>query len=379
VKALRLCYVAPAASVTTRRWVEWFAARGHETTVVTVEPAGEGEHSRFRQIDVSVAGRLRKLCRLRSAVRMAGVIRRLKPDVVHVHYAKGLAWGLLLTRPHPCVVTPWGSDVLGEQQAFREPYSRPLTRSLLGMADLVTVHSDFMESHVRALLPAASPLARIGWGVDLGRFRPGLDVRPIRERWGIGEDRRVIFSPRLAQPFYQHDRVIRALPAICEKVPGADLIIPEQSADRIYVEGLRRLAARLGVADRLRIVPAIPYADMPLWLNLADAVVMVPRSDGMPNTLWEAMACGAAPVLNRLPQYAGVVRHGVNGFLVDPDGDLVGALIGLLGDPVLRATMARRNVELAKERGDQDQEMSRMEGWYYQLAEHVRHRRHSAG
>ena len=131
---------------------------------------------------------------------------------------------------------------------------------------------------------------------------------------------------------------------------------------------LRRLAVTVGVGHRVRFVPPIPYPEMPLWLNLADAVVMVPRSDGMPNTLWEAMACGAVPVLNRLPQYAGVVRHGVNGFLVDPDGDLAGALIGLLSEPSLRASIGRRNRELACEQGDQDLEMTRMEAWYCTLA-----------
>jgi glycosyltransferase involved in cell wall biosynthesis len=88
----------------------------------------------------------------------------------------------------------------------------------------------------------------------------------------------------------------------------------------------------------------------------------------MPNTLWEAMACGAVPVLNRLPQYAGLVRHGVNGFLVDPDGDLVGALAGLLSDPELRASMGVRNRELACAQGDQDREMAHMEAWYRRLA-----------
>jgi glycosyltransferase involved in cell wall biosynthesis len=68
------------------------------------------------------------------------------------------------------------------------------------------------------------------------------------------------------------------------------------------------------------VVGSIPHAEMPLWQNLAEAVVMVPRSDGMPNSLLEAMACGAVPVLNRLPQYAELIRHGENGLFVDPDG-----------------------------------------------------------
>lgn len=367
MESLRLCFVGPAASVTTRRWVEWFAARGHDTTVITVEPA---EAPTFRQIDVSAPSVPRKLGRLLSAARLARVVRRLKPDVVHVHYAKGLAWGLLLAGYHPYVVFPWGSDVLEEQGAFREWYGRRLTRALLRCADLIAVPSEYLERRVRELVPGASRLARIAPGVDLRRFRSGLDVRPLRERWGIGDGARVIFSPRLAQPLYHHDRIIRALPAVREKVPDAVLVVAEHFADRAYVAGLRRLAADLGVSGWVRFLGDIPYPDMPLWYNLADVVVMVPRSDGLPNSLVETMACGAVPVLNRLPQYAELVSHGENGFLVDPEqGDLVGALVGALSDPAVKEHIARANRTKVAAMANQDREMSRMEEWYIRLAE----------
>src|SRR5207248_2318499 len=116
---LRLCYVGPAASVTMRRWVQWFAARGHDTSIITVEPAELADIQQLRQIHVGMPRWPRKLGRLVSACRLALTVRRLNPDVVHVHYLRGLAWGMLLARVHPCVVTPWGSDVLEEQGAFR--------------------------------------------------------------------------------------------------------------------------------------------------------------------------------------------------------------------------------------------------------------------
>ncbi|MGH7227807.1 MAG: glycosyltransferase family 4 protein [Nitrospiraceae bacterium] len=374
--ALRLCFVGPASSVSLRRWVEWFACRGHDTTIITVEPAETPLVEKFLQIDVGMSLGPRKFSRLVSAARMALTVRRLKPDLLHVHYVRGLAWGLLLNRFHPCVVTPWGSDVLGEQGAFRESYSRRLTRAVLRMADLVTVHSEYMETQVRALLTSARPVARIGWGVDLRLFRPGLDVRALRVRWGIGEDQRVIFSPRLTQPFYNHDRILRAIPTVCEKIPEVLLVIAEQHADQGYVTGLRRLALDLGVAERVKFVGSIPYQDMPLWYNLARAVVMVPQSDGMPNSLLEAMACGAVPVLNRLPQYAEMIRHGENGFLVDPEqGDLAGPLVGVLSDAGAREHIARRNLEKVKEVADQEREMSRMESFYDQLVSAGRGRR----
>jgi glycosyltransferase involved in cell wall biosynthesis len=375
MRALRLCFVGPADNVTTRRWIEWFAARGHDATVLTVEPADTALLKGFRQIDLSMSLGSRKMGRLVSAIRMALTLRRLKPDVVHVHYTRGLAWGMLLSRVHPYVVMPWGGDVLEEQGAFLEWYSKRLTCALLARADLLAIPSEYLERRVRALLPAVPPVARIGPGVNLRLFRGGLEVQPLRERWDIPKSRRVIFSPRLAQPFYQHDRIIRALPAVREKVPEAVLVVTEQFADRGYVADLRRLAAALGVADRVRFVGTIPYPEMPLWYNLADAVVMVPRSDGLPNSLLEAMACGAVPILNALPQYAEMISHGENGYLVDPErGDLVDALVRVLSDPGLRQRMGRANLAKAMSVADQDREMARMEDWYFRLAGPDRHR-----
>jgi glycosyltransferase involved in cell wall biosynthesis len=375
MKALRLCFIGPADNVTTRRWIEWFAARGHETTVLTVEPADPALLEGFGQIDLSVSLGSRKAGRLVSAVRLASTLRRLKPDVVHVHYTRGLAWGMLFTRFHPYVVMPWGSDVLEEQGAFREWYSKRLTCALLGRADLLAIPSEYLERRVRALVPAMPPVARIGPGVNLRLFRYGLDVGSLRERWDIATSRRVIFSPRLAQPFYRHDRIIRALPAVRKQVPEAVLVVTEQFADRDYVADLRRLAAALGVADGVWFVGAIPFPEMPLWYNLADAVVMVPRSDGLPNSLLEAMACGAVPVLNALPQYAEMISQGENGYLVDSEGgDLVEALVRVLSDPGLRRRIGQANLAKVMRVADQDREMSRMEDWYFRLAGPDRHK-----
>jgi glycosyltransferase involved in cell wall biosynthesis len=367
MNAFRLCFVGPAASVTFRRWADWFVVRGHEVTVLTVEPCEESP-ALFRQYDLSCRRSPRKAGRVLSAIRLATKVRQLGPDLVHVHYLRGLAWGLVLRRIHPCVVTPWGSDVLEEQGAFREWYARPLTRALLRRADVVTAHSGYMAARVHAL--SSRPIERIGWGVDLTRFRLGLretpEARALRRRWSL-PDRQVILSPRLAQPFYNHHRLIQALPMVREKAPDAVAVIPEYCPDIDYARKLRRLADEMGMADHVRFPGSIPHQDMPLWLNIADVVVMLPESDGMPNSLLEAMACGAVPVLNRLPQYTELVNHGRNGLFVDPDGDLVGALVGALTDAELRRHIGGRNRALVEECADQDQEMRRMERIYRTL------------
>lgn len=368
-KGLRLCYVGPAASVTLRRWVEWFAARGHDATIVTVEPAAPEALGGLRQIDVGSARGRGKIGRVVSALRMARVVSGLRADVVHVHYLRGLAWGLLLARTGPCVMTPWGSDVLEEQGAFKEWYSRPLTTALLRRAALVTVHSDYMERRLRALTGPSRALCRIGWGVDLGRFRPALETASLRRRWGIAPHRPVVLSPRIAKPFYRHELVIRALPAVRRGAPDVLLLITEHEADEAYRHGLARLARDLGVEEHVRFIGAVPYDEMPRWYNLADVVVMTPRSDGMPNSLLETMACGTVPVLARLEPYEGLVRDGVNGFLVEADPAAIGrALATVIADEGLRGRIGEANRAAVKDGGDQDEEMARMEGWYRRLA-----------
>jgi len=368
MRRLRLCFVGPAQNISTRRWVQWFAARGHEVTVLTVEPADQWEVEGFQQVDLSTRVISRKLSRLISSVRLALHIRRFSPDIVHVHYLRGLAWGILLSRYHPYVVTPWGSDVLEEQGAFRDWGGRVLTRRLLTGADLVTVHSQYLESRVKGFVASGTPIAQIGWGVNLSLFRPGLQTVQLRQRWNIDADQQVVFSPRLAQPFYRHELIIKAFHEVHVKIPRAVLVITEQFADPDYVRRLRALVDELGLGAAVRFVGSITYRDMPFWLNLAQVVVMLPVSDGMPNTLFESMACGAFPVLSRLPQYEEIANLGWNGSLVDPlPGAVAQAVETVLCSATLRHAAARHNRELVEMTGNQNFEMVRMEQWYDQL------------
>lgn len=365
-RPLKLAYVGPAASVTFRRWVEWFAARKHEVTVLTVEPAPS---PMCRQIDLRESRGPRRLGRVMSAWRLGKELNRLRPDLVHVHYVRGLAWGALRQVRCPVVATPWGSDVLEEQGAFKEWYSRPLIRGVLNRADLVTVHSAYMEERVRPLIESGRRVARIGWGVDLTKFREGVGVGALRRQWELRGDQPVLFSPRLGRRLYRHERIIQAMPAILKKVPHAALAVAEQFPDVSYLAELRTLVGDLKLGPHVRFIGSVPYEQMPAWFNLADAVVMMPESDGMPNSLLETMACGSVPVLAPLPQYREAVEHGVNGFLVEPIPSAISHdVIRALSEPVLRREMAGRNRAFVETFADQDREMARMEGWYRRLA-----------
>ena len=64
---------------------------------------------------------------------------------------------------------------------------------------------------------------------------------------------------------------------------------------------MERQIAQRGLEARVRLVPAIPYPEMPDYYRLADVVVSVPESDAGPVTLVEALAVGRPVVSSNLP------------------------------------------------------------------------------
>ncbi len=252
-------------------------------------------------------------------LQLAALIRHLKIDLIHVHYAFAYLLPLAFPPSLPVIVTTMGGDILADQ-SYNGRFRPPWTNRLLERANAITVKSAFLEAAVTNINPAwREKLERITWGVDTTRFRPGLDTREIRQRHNLPDQGVILFDLRLGEPFYRKHVILKAFARITAEV-DAYLLIATYRAVPAYIEELRQLADSLGVMERVRFVGAIPHEDMPLYLNLADVNIAIPPSDGLPQSLYEAMACGSFPIMSDLPQYRGLLEHGVNTLLV-PAGE----------------------------------------------------------
>ena len=153
---MRIVYVAWHASIHTRRWVSFFAARGHEVHVITcgggdvldTTPEGHVLPRTYQVHDLGAPwpGKLGYFRKVRRARRL---IRSLEPDVVHAHFAT--SYGMIAERSgvRPLVVTAHGDDVL---IAPRNPLLGRIVRRVLRAASLITVPADHMRDAVLELL-----------------------------------------------------------------------------------------------------------------------------------------------------------------------------------------------------------------------------------
>jgi glycosyltransferase involved in cell wall biosynthesis len=340
------------------------AARGHEVRFVTVGDVlpSQGIEVRSRPLP------RHPIAAARAARRFLADVRGFRPDLLHLHYAGGRLGTLAaLAGIRPMVVTVMGGDVLPEQHpGGLSVLERRATRRILEQADLLLVKSEALRPALDAWGGFSAKAEVVRWGVDPARFRrDAAAAERMRSRLALSPRDRVVLSPRALAPLYNVHLLVEAMPAVLASAPEALLLLTEYNFEPAYREALRRRVEALRLGDRVRFAGAVPAADMPGLYSLAEAVASVPSSDGLPQSLFEAMACGAPAVLGRLPAYAEVVSDEESALLVDLSaGAIAGALVRLLGDGDLRARLAARGLERVREVAFLPREVERVEALY---------------
>jgi glycosyltransferase involved in cell wall biosynthesis len=368
-RPLRLAFIADASSIHTRRWLGFFAERGHEVHLLkpSKDPWGADLDPRI-QVHQFMAWPVLPIRGLGSIVTGLALRRALlgiRPDVLHAHYLTRYGWAARLSGFHPYAITVWGSDVFVTPR--NSSHALLWARRTLAEAALVTAVSNDLARGAIELGARPERTRIVQFGVDPQRFNPAPPPEALRTSLGLS-GRRVILSPRGLRPMYRHDVAVRALALLPDDV---DLLLVDWQSDLEYRERLVRLAADLGLAARVHIVGAIDHEALPDYYRLADVVVSLPTTDAFPVTALEAMACGTPIVMGEVPS-AHEGLDGVDEGAIVPGDDpaaVAGAVLArlTLQGPQLAALGANMRAR-AIERGDMHRSLIEVEGIYRELA-----------
>jgi len=237
-------------------------------------------------------------------------------------YPVGYVAGLLARRKGiPSVVCVVGNDV--KKYVF-SPEKAAVCMSGLENADLVVALSLDLVEMADALAPVKHKASIIYNSVEI----PAESQRSGRER-------DVPVRIGCAAIF----KYAKGLPYLFKAV--ADLAINRSLTLELAGE-LRdserdsyvAMLARTGIGDLVRPVGRIPHHRMPDWLSTLDLFVLPSLTEGCPNVLMEALACGVPCVATRTGAVGDLVEHGVSGLLV-PWGDsrsLASAMSSVIDD-----------------------------------------------
>jgi glycosyltransferase involved in cell wall biosynthesis len=274
--------------------------------------------------------------------RLAGLLRRLRTDVVHsflfdADIAARLAGRLART---PAIV---GSERNAHYRLKpRQRAAYWLTRR--GVDVIVANSRAGAAFNGRALGHPPAMYRVVHNGVNADAFRP-RDGRPVRRELGIGPDEGVVgmfasFKRQKNHPlfFAAARRLLVRHPATRLLLVGDELWGGLHGSDA-YKRETHRLVDELGIRERCLFLGNVN--DVARLYPACDVTVMPSLFEGTPNAVLESLACGVPVVATDVADNAYLVPDGRVGFVVPlGEADLLADRVGrLLEDAALRARM----------------------------------------
>lgn len=260
---------------------------------------------------------------------LVNLMRTYQPHIVHSRN-----WGAIeaipaarLARIPVAIHSEHGYEL--EMLAGLPMRRRVFRRVAYEMAHAVfAVTRELRDYHARQSWVDPERIRVIYNGVDTVRFSPRQDMRAsLRERLCLPENRFVLGTVARMVPIKDHPTLLRATEILLTRGIDAHALLvgsgPELQNNQQLVNASRELRGRVtfvGDSD-----------DVPELLNAMDAFVLPSISEGMSNTLLEAMAVGLPVIVTRVGGNTEVVEEDRSGWLFAPrDAETLGSRLTLL-------------------------------------------------
>lgn len=308
--------------------------------------------------------------------RALDLVRRLRPDVVHIQYQSAafglhpavnyLPWRLRLMSGRPRVVTTFHD--------LRFPYLFPKAGPLRWQAVLALAKggdASVITNPVDWVRLAHDGLSQRMVAIPIGsniscQPEPGYDRARQRARWGAGPDTWLLAYFGFLNHSKGGEVLVRALAELVRRGQPAHLLMvggqvgASDSTNQAYLEHVKQLIAELGVAERVHWTGFTANEEVSANLLAADCAVL-PYREGASlrhGSLMAALAHGLPIVSTRPPEMAReaadlfpLLHDGASALLVDPDDPaaVAGAVTRLMSDGPLRAHLAEAAMELSRQ------------------------------
>lgn len=283
-------------------------------------------------------------------ISVRNAISKHKFDIIYAHHTSETGLIAVTEAQHagiPAVVTAYGETWLAEVGSRR--WKRAIEYTVKN-ADWLVSTSEHCRQGAISRGGRAEHTTVIYAGIDLERFRPGLDGKAFRDSLGVPADAIVISILGLALK-RKIDTFLDALHSLI-KLPNVYVLIGGTGQDKQYLE--ERVKTISG--GRVKALGFVPEKDLPEFYAATDILVVAPKTivECMGQSMKEAMACGRAVVGARLGGVPEALEQGNCGLMFEPDNpaDLNWALKQLIDDPVLRETLGRNGRLEAEKRFD---------------------------
>ena len=313
--------------------------RGHRAVLVCPKGSSVSRHAMDAGVEV-ITLPLRTDLDFSFVFKLYKIIKRMRPDLVHLHSRRGAdIMGGLAAR---AAKTP--AIVLSRR------IDNPVRRGVLSKLKYGTLCDRIIaisNGVLNALLKGGVEPSKITC-VHSAVQAHDFDVTPtasLRDELGIPKDALLIGIAAQLIERKGHRYLLDAMPDIIQSHPNVRLLVLGQGH---LLPKLQTQVKNLGIENNVMFGGF--RRDMPQTLRQLDLLVHPATMEGLGVAILQAMAAGLPVVACPVGGIPEAVHDGVNGLLVPPrDSKQLGAaIIRLLSDPELRARMGKAGREIVE-------------------------------
>ncbi|QMS91445.1 glycosyltransferase [Nostoc edaphicum CCNP1411] len=235
-------------------------------------------------------------------------LQGIHPDILHGYIGIPNLITIFLKPFFPSTRMIWGIRSSNVESNFYDWLGSLLFQLeclLSRFADLIIVNSYAGRTYYLAHGFPANKMTVIPNGIDIELFKPDQKDRiKIRSSWGIYQDMILIGLVGRLDIRKDHPTFLKAAALLFEERQDIRFVCVGSGSEK-YAQELYERANKLSISDQVIWVKAC--TDMPAIYNALDIVVSSSYTEGFPNVIGEAMACGVPCVVTDVGDSAWIV------------------------------------------------------------------------
>ncbi|MGQ9587902.1 MAG: glycosyltransferase [Thermoplasmata archaeon] len=301
--------------------------RGHE--VVVLAPDVRPRPKVSRKVHYLPSVRFKAYPGYRAAIAPSDMLEFLRNEEVDIIHSHGLAtmaiMSLVAARalklPHVLTFHTMANEAVKYYSPIPIRYDIMneliwiYLRNLLKRPEVVIIPTAPVKEELIANGVAMKSCEIIPTGVDCSRFTPEKYDKAFRDRYGMSGKRILLHVGRLSLE-KRLDIVLEAMAKLSSKEPNLRLLVVGRGPAE---EHYKRMAARLGLSDRVVFAGFLQDEDLPVAYASCDALVIASTFETQGLVVLEALASGTPVVGIRFRAIPEFVQEGKNGCLFEQD------------------------------------------------------------
>lgn len=309
MKKKHIIILADASNVHTQKWVNYLKVHYKITVISLLSYNFEGAdvsviHSKSYSERTNNLVYDRKKVLFESVLYIRKIIKTLKPDLLHAHFAS--SYGLMgaLSGFKPYIVSAWGYDSIifpkiSKLNELLLRYTFYKSNAILATSRYLAIETEKYTNKKIELTP---------FGVDLEIFKPGCNDN--NEQFVVG----ITKSLRMN---YGFNSLLRAIQLVSSKIPNLILKIVGSGEDE---ELLKKIVKELEIEEYVEFIGRVDHKNISKIVSSFNIAVF--PSEGYESfgvAAVEASACEVPLIVSNIGGLPEVVENGINGYTINPN------------------------------------------------------------